>query len=186
MKPISRSELAALVDLGLPDDVIAKYLVIDVPAVAELRQRHHIAQAGNDTNRARGAPVSGMREQARRLIAVSRSSTDPFQQRDAAERAFDLAQLAESEERRLLDIAARHEDDASAPAQEKPADPASHLEKARQWRMRAEEYWTVSEAMQTPLAREIYAHLARSYERLADQFEARAQGLAKERKPRSG
>lgn len=54
------------------------------------------------------------------------------------------------------------------------------LEKAKRWRMRAEEYWAVSEQMRTPRARETYAHLARSYERLAEQFETRAQaGMGK-------
>lgn len=48
------------------------------------------------------------------------------------------------------------------------------LEKAKRWRMRAEEYRVVSENIQSPVAREAYAHLATTYERLADQFEIRA------------
>ena len=50
------------------------------------------------------------------------------------------------------------------------------MEKARRFHMRAEEYRAVSEAMRTPSARQSYALLAASYERLAKHYETRAAG----------
>jgi len=46
------------------------------------------------------------------------------------------------------------------------------LERATQWRKRAEEYRTVAENMNTPSAKATYLDLARSYEALADHAEA--------------
>jgi hypothetical protein len=46
------------------------------------------------------------------------------------------------------------------------------LERAAQWRKRAEEYRTVAENMNNPSAKATYLDLARSYEALADHAEA--------------
>lgn len=51
------------------------------------------------------------------------------------------------------------------------------LEIAKRWRMRAEEYRTLSSSMRTPSAREAYARLARTYEEMARHTEERAQGM---------
>ncbi len=129
-----------------------------------------------------------MREQARGLITASRSSVDPIKRRETAERAFELAQFAEREERRLFDVIAAVGPGAGVRLYHLDA-AAGLLQKARRWRKRAEEYWAVSEALRTPLARETYAHLARSYEKLADHFEARARsslGNKPSRKEKAG
>ncbi len=187
MMATSRPELAALVDLGLAHDTIAKYLQIPAGALTELQNRYRVGDsesaAPGDTAvpepASKGAPaaaITRMREQSRLLMAESKITTDPGQRARSAERAFELAQLAECEERRLLDMAATLGSAADARTdRNNHVDAAAVLlDKARRWRMRAEEYRTVSEALRTPIARETYAHLAHSYERLADQFEARA------------
>lgn len=169
MTPLSRVELAALLDLGMADDRVAAYLGVGVEMVAGLRQSHRLDRRDD------GTAIMAMRGAARLLIAESRRSADPIHRLGAAARAFELAQRAECEERRLANVA-------SAPrpreaVYDRPGDAAAAalLEKARRWRRRVEEYWAVSEATQTQLARDTYTHLARSYERLAEQFEARAQ-----------
>jgi hypothetical protein len=45
------------------------------------------------------------------------------------------------------------------------------LERAAQWRKRAEEYRAVAEHMKSPAARATYLDLARAYETLADRTE---------------
>lgn len=129
MRPVNRPGLAALVDLGLSDDILARYLRTDVATVVALRSRYGISEA------------------------VSSPKTP-------------LQSIAPPQS-----IATRNE----APRQAAASDAAIALvDKAEQWRMRAEEYWAVSGSMRTPLARNTYAHLARSYQRLAERFEARA------------
>ncbi len=184
---VSPAEVAALIDLGVSDDAIATYLLIDQAQVAALRAYLHDigGHPGQPAdNRAtildrafHRLSVAELRDQARVLIAEARINPDeatPF-----AERAFGLAQMAEALERRAAD-------DAASPAgttsdQDNEDDAAVLHERARRWRMRAEEYRTVAEAIQSPSAREAYVHLAHSYEALAAQFEARAGRLEKKK-----
>lgn len=184
MKPISQSKLAALIDLGLSDEMLARYLATEVSTVAELRNSLALGQSRRPDDAAAGEAVSDrtpgtavvqMRHQARLLIERARGSADARQRLEAAVRAFEMAQVAEQEERRLLDMGATLARSANSRPQRRDTDAAAALtDKATRWRKRAEEYWTVSETMRTSLARETHAHLARSYQRLADQFEARA------------
>ncbi len=87
---------------------------------------------------------------------------------------------------------------AGEPAIERSADPglprsreAKYLapalpDQARRWQMRADEYHAVSEAMRTPSAKESYAHLSRTYERLAGRAERRSPAPARDREGRRG
>ena len=179
---ICRAELAALVDLGMSDERIATYLGIglaDLRSRYQLRQNQGHARRGPSAagrQRAEDPSIKAMRDEARALLLQSKSNSAPAQRTKAAIRAFELAQLAECRERRLADITTPPEPERSA-AQASATDAAAVLlDAARRWRMRAEEYWTVYESIRTPVARETYSHLARSYERLAEQFEARARG----------
>jgi hypothetical protein len=108
-----------------------------------------------------------LRYEAGRLAAESRLADDPEQRASLAERAFDLAQFAERADRLSADMAPA----ASVSANENVN---RLLERVRQWRMRAEEYRTVADALQHATARESYLHLALAYETLAEQFEVRA------------
>src|SRR5512146_1358385 len=116
MRTISRAELAALIDLGLADDTIAKYLQRDAASVTELRNRYGVGQDGGTApsdaatpepppERTPAAAIAGMRDQARLFMAASNAAADPEQRLRSAVRAFELAQLAECEERRFLDMA---------------------------------------------------------------------------------
>jgi len=114
--------------------------------------------------------VADLRREARSLIAASRAAADPEEQRCLSEQAFELAQLAEALERRLADPNAQaRPDDETMTAQ------AALLDKARQWRSRAEEFRAVADAMaRDGNGRQAYLHLALSYDTLASQTEARA------------
>ena len=185
---VTPAEMAALIDLGMSDAEISSYLLVDLENVANLRSfletgapgQATIGRAGILERAFRRLSVAEMRDQARLLAAEARSEPEPVQRRTLAERAFELAQLAEATERRSADkppapgtrtAEANNGDEAAQP-----------LERARRWRMRAEEYRVVAEAVQSPSARETYIHLARSYETLAEQFEFRA-ALSSRRTP---
>ena len=114
------------------------------------------------------AIVADLRREARQLIAESRAATDPEEQLCLSEQAFELAQLAEALERRGDDP------DGSADEQTITAQ-ASLLDRAKQWRRRAEEFRAVAGAMAPEgSGRQAYLHLAHSYDTLANQAEARA------------
>ncbi|HWI27809.1 MAG TPA: hypothetical protein VN668_12620 [Stellaceae bacterium] len=49
--------------------------------------------------------------------------------------------------------------------------PSARLERARRYRMRAEEYRAVLDQLSSPAARASYEHLAQSYEAMATQLE---------------
>lgn len=115
-----------------------------------------------------------LRYEVKLLIAESRSTDDPEQRQLLADQAFELAQLAECKGRLLSEISVAPSFSAPVGANENAN---RLLEKARRWRMRAEEYRTVAEALQHPSARESYLHLARTYETLADSWEVRVQLL---------
>lgn len=170
MKPISRSGLAALIDLGLSDDSIARFFATDVATVVERRKRYRLGQSADTQYLAPRESIAKMREQARRLIAESRHSVGPSRRRAAAEWAFGLAQFAECEERRLSDLVATAAHAAAADVSGEETDSATLLEKAG--------------AMRTPSARDAYSRLARTYDQLAATLETRAQTPA--RKERTG
>jgi len=114
------------------------------------------------------AIVADLRREARQLIAESHAATDPEEQRWLSEQAFELAQLAEALERRGDDP------DGSADEQTITAQ-ASLLDRAKQWRRRAEEFRAAADAMAPKGGgRQAYLHLAHSYDTLANQTEARA------------
>lgn len=113
-----------------------------------------------------------LRYEASQLAAESRLCEDAEQRQLLAERAFELAQLAERAERSPTEApVAPVSSDASA---NQKVDRL--LERVHRWRMRAEEYRTVADALSHPRARETYLHLAHTYETLAEQYEARAHG----------
>jgi len=86
------------------------------------------------------AIVADLRREARQLIAESRAATDPEEQLCLSEQAFELAQLAEALERRG--------DDPGASADEQTIiAQAPLLDRAKQWRRRAEEFRAVAGAM---------------------------------------
>lgn len=178
--PIGRAELSALIDVGMSDRAIAAYFGVDESEVAALRGRHGLT--------AETARVESMRREARQLVAESQRSADPGEKIRLAEQAFELAQLAEGLERRAA-TAATAADAAAEPETGPPAGPADAetpdalLDKAKRWRMRAEEYRTVAEALvHSPSARLTYLHLADSYDALANQTEARARLAGQKRK----
>lgn len=118
--------------------------------------------------------VAELRRAARQLMAEAQAGTDLDARRECAEQSFELAQLAEQLERRLAGVVPVIDG----------ADRTNGalLEKARRWRLRAEEYRAVADALQhSHAARHAYLHLAHSYDTLANQTEARALALGARR-----
>lgn len=101
--------------------------------------------------------VKSWRAASRQLRQAASEAADPDERRELAERALDFAQQAEALERGRLSVV--------------PADPARQAaektERARQWRLRAEEYRRVAEQLRTDRARRAYRTLAETYDRLA-------------------
>lgn len=104
-----------------------------------------------------------LRFEASLLTAESRATEDPERRELLANRAFELAQLAE-----------RREPLPSEPPMSANENVNRMLDQARRWRMRAEEYRTIAAEMHHPIARGSYLHLARTYETLAGTYEERA------------
>jgi hypothetical protein len=61
-----------------------------------------------------------------------------------------------------------------------------NLEQARRWRLKAEECRTISEQMQTPMAKTSFRQMAETYDSLADGAEERATGLPPVKRPETG
>lgn len=115
--------------------------------------------------------VDALRYEAAQLVLESRATDDLEQQCALAERAFELAQAAERLDHSQSPAPASPAANSAAAAVAANENLDPRLERARRWRMRAEEYRTVAEAMQTPMARDTYLRLARAYDGLAARTE---------------